>query len=156
MKPERNNIAFLCFSRKKGHGSGMLIAILQALLSIANSMDIFHSLRSLLTDSSQVGLGRSLPLFTLSTRFRTPLRTGASGGLRWTCPNHLNWWIFDNQFLNAIYNLNISTAWTLYLCCCLSHLNCLLLMMLTPFSKFMSAVSWSINFYMVTKPFLSW
>src|SRR6185312_3202765 len=31
-----------------------------------------------------------LPLFTLSTRSRTPLRTGASGGLRWTCPNHLS------------------------------------------------------------------
>jgi hypothetical protein len=39
---------------KRGHGSGTLIANLQALLSIAKSLGIFHSLRSLLTDSSQV------------------------------------------------------------------------------------------------------
>jgi hypothetical protein len=51
---------------------------------------MFHSLRSLLTDSSQVSLGRSLPHFTLSTRSRTPLHTGTSGGLLWTWPNHLN------------------------------------------------------------------
>ena len=44
MKPKRN----------KGHGSGTLIASLQALLSKATSLEIFHSLRSLLTDSSQV------------------------------------------------------------------------------------------------------
>ena len=53
-------------------------------------LEIFQSLRSLLTDSSQVGLGLPLPLFTLSTRFRTPLRSGASEGLRWTCLNNLN------------------------------------------------------------------
>ena len=53
--------------RHKGHGSGMLIASLQALLSKATSVDIFQSLRSLLTDSSQVSLGLLLPLFTLST-----------------------------------------------------------------------------------------
>ena len=76
--------------RHKGHGSVMLIANLQALLSKATSSEIFQSLRSLLTDSSQVGLGIPLPLFTLSTRLSTPLRTGSSGGLRWTCPNHLN------------------------------------------------------------------
>ena len=76
--------------RHKGHGSGTLIASLQALLSKAISSEIFQSLRSLLTDSSQVSLGLPLPLFTLSTRFTTPLRTGASGGLRWICPNHLN------------------------------------------------------------------
>ena len=40
--------------RHKGHGSGTLIASLQALLSKANSSEISQSLRSLLTDSSQV------------------------------------------------------------------------------------------------------
>jgi len=76
--------------RNKGHGSGTLIASLQALLSKATSLEIFHFLRSLLTDLSQVSLGLPLPLFTLSTRFRTPLHTGALGALRWTRPNHLN------------------------------------------------------------------
>ena len=76
----------------KDHGSGTLIASLQALLSKATSSEISQSLRYLLIDSSQVSLGLPLPLFTLSTHFSTPLRTGASasGGLRWTCPNHLN------------------------------------------------------------------
>jgi hypothetical protein len=37
---------------ERDHGSGTLIANLQALLSIAKSLEIFHSLRSLLTDSS--------------------------------------------------------------------------------------------------------
>ena len=76
--------------RPKNHGSSTLIASLQVLLSKATSLEIFQSLRSLLTDSSQVSLDLPLPLFTLSTHFRTPLRTGASGGLRWTCPNHLS------------------------------------------------------------------
>ena len=40
--------------------------------------EISQSLNSLLTDSSQVSLGLPLPLF-LSTHFRTPLCTGASG-----------------------------------------------------------------------------
>jgi len=38
--------------RHKGHGLGTLIASLQALLSKANSSEMFQSLRSLLTDSS--------------------------------------------------------------------------------------------------------
>ena len=46
--------------RHKGHGSGTLIASLQALISKAMSSEIFQFLRSLLTDSSQVSL--SLPL----------------------------------------------------------------------------------------------
>jgi len=71
-------------NEEKGHGSGTSIASLQALLSIVSSLEIFHSFKSLLTDSSQVKLGRPLPLFTLSSRFRTPLHTGTSGGLRWT------------------------------------------------------------------------
>ena len=61
MKPKKN----------KSHGSGTLIASLQALLSKAIFLEIFQSLRSLLTDSSQVSLGLPLPLFTLSTRSRT-------------------------------------------------------------------------------------
>ena len=76
--------------RHKAYGSDMLIVSLQALLPKAICSEIFQSLRSLLTDSSQVSLGLPLPIFTLSTRFRTPLRTDASGGLRWICPNHLN------------------------------------------------------------------
>ena len=76
--------------RPKDHGSSTLIASLQVLLSKATSLEIFQSLRSLLIDSSQVSLDLPLPLFTLSTHFRTPLRTGASGGLCWICPNHLN------------------------------------------------------------------
>ena len=50
--------------RHKGQGSDTLIASLQALLSKANSSEISQSLRSLLTDSSQVSLGLPLPLFT--------------------------------------------------------------------------------------------
>ena len=67
MKPQKN----------KGHDSVTLIVSLQALLSKT-------------IDSSQVSLGLPLLLFTLSTRSRTPLRTGVSGGLRWICPNHLS------------------------------------------------------------------
>ena len=65
-----------------------MIASLQTLISKAISLEIFQSLRSLLTDSSHVSLGLPLPLFTLSTRSKTPLH--ASGGLRWACPNHLS------------------------------------------------------------------
>ena len=53
MKPKRN----------KGHGSGTLIASLQALLSKAISLEMFQSLRSLLTDSTHVSLGLPLPLY---------------------------------------------------------------------------------------------
>jgi hypothetical protein len=41
-------------AQKKDHVWGTLIASLQALLSITNSLGMSHSLRSLLTDSSQV------------------------------------------------------------------------------------------------------
>ena len=47
--------------KHKGHGSGTLIASLQALLSKTSSVEIFQSLRSLLIDSSQVSLGLPLP-----------------------------------------------------------------------------------------------
>ena len=58
--------------RHKCHGSGTLTASLQVLLSKATSSEISQSLRSLLTDSSQVSLDLPLPLFTLSTSFITP------------------------------------------------------------------------------------
>ena len=61
MKPER----------KKVQGSVTLIASLQALLSKAISLEIFQSLRSLLTNSSHISLGLPLPLFTLSTSSRS-------------------------------------------------------------------------------------
>src|SRR6185369_1971175 len=113
MKPKRN----------KCHGSGTLIASLQALLSKAIFLEIFQSLRSLLTDSSQVSLGLPLPLFTLSTRSRTPLRTGASGGLRWTCPNHLSrcWVSFSSigatptlSRITSFRTLSLLVCWPVY------------------------------------------
>ena len=53
-------------NNNKGHGLGTLIASLQVLLSKAISLEILQSLRSLLTNSSQVSLCLPLPLFTLS------------------------------------------------------------------------------------------
>jgi hypothetical protein len=50
---------------------------------------IHQFFKSLFTDSSHVKFGRPLTLFLLSDCFITPLRTGASAGLRWICPNHL-------------------------------------------------------------------
>jgi len=96
--------------RPKSHSSGTLIASLQALLSKATSLEIFQSLRSLLIDSSEVSLDLPLPLFTLSTRFRTPLRTGASGGLRWSCPNHLNRYLVSFYSIGATPTLSRITS----------------------------------------------
>ena len=79
LKPSRSN-----------QGSGTWIAVFQTLLSKAKSLGIFHPFKSLFIASTQVNFGLSLPLFTLLSWLRIPLRTGASGGLRWTCPNHLN------------------------------------------------------------------
>ena len=108
--------------RHKGHSSGTLIASLQALLSKATSSEISQSLRSLLTDSSQVSLGLPLPLFTLSTRFRTPLRTGASGGLRWTCTNHLSRYWVSFSSIGATPTLSRITSFrTLSLLVCPQH-----------------------------------
>jgi hypothetical protein len=76
--------------KRSNHGSGTWIASFQALLSKHSSFGIFHSFKSLLIASSHVKFGRSLSLFTLLTRLMIPLCTGASGGLRWTCPNYLN------------------------------------------------------------------
>ncbi|XBI46280.1 hypothetical protein VPH35_110569 [Triticum aestivum] len=58
-------------------------------MSIASSSVILQSFRSLLTDSSHVKFGLPRPILTFSARFSHPLCTGASGGLRWICPNHL-------------------------------------------------------------------
>ena len=77
-------------TRSLSHGSGTWIVNLHAHLSKASSLRISQSFRSLFTDSSHVKLDQHLPLFTLSTRFSTPLYTGAFGGFRWICPNHLN------------------------------------------------------------------
>src|SRR6185369_2605212 len=112
MKPKRN----------KGHGSGTLIASLQGLLSKVISLEIFQSLRSLLTDSSHVSLGLPLPLFTLLTRSRTTLRTGASGGLRWTCLNHLSQCWVSFSSIGATPTLSRITSFrTLSLLVCLQN-----------------------------------
>jgi hypothetical protein len=54
MKPKRyeNRETHKWHKTDRGHGIGTLIVSLQALLSIAKSLEIFYSLRSLLTDSS--------------------------------------------------------------------------------------------------------
>ena len=84
-------------------GSGTWIAVFQALLSKAKSLGIFHPFKSPFIASTQVNFGLPLPLFTLLSWLRIPLRTGASEGLRCTCPNHLNrcWTSFSsiNHFL---------------------------------------------------------
>ncbi|RLM62187.1 hypothetical protein C2845_PM14G14660 [Panicum miliaceum] len=69
--------------------TGTWMTNLQTLLSKANFLEIFYSLRSLSTDSSQISLDLPLPLFIFSACFRTPL-TGVLGDLHWTYPNHLN------------------------------------------------------------------
>uniref|UniRef100_A0A0A9D953 Uncharacterized protein n=1 Tax=Arundo donax TaxID=35708 RepID=A0A0A9D953_ARUDO len=56
---------------------------------MASSLVIFQSFRSLFTVSSHVKFGLPRPLLILSARFILPLCTGASGGLRCMCPNHL-------------------------------------------------------------------
>ena len=105
--------------RHKGQGLGTLIASLQAFLSKTNSSEISQTLWSLLTDSSQVSLGLPLPLFTLSTRFSTPLRTGASGGLRWICSNHLNrWWVSFSSIGATLTLSRIASFRTLSLLVC--------------------------------------
>jgi hypothetical protein len=49
---------------------------------------IHQSFKSLFTNS-YVKFDRPLSLFSLPDRLISPLRTGASAGLRWICPNHL-------------------------------------------------------------------
>ena len=74
---------------KPSYDSGTWIANFHTLLSKANSLATFQSLKSLLTASSHVSLGRPLSLLTFSVRLKIPLRTGASEDLRWRSPNHL-------------------------------------------------------------------
>ena len=62
----------------------------RALLSKNKSLGILQFFKSLLIVSSHVNFGWPLPLLILPSCFRIPLYTGASGGLRWTCPNHLS------------------------------------------------------------------
>ena len=95
LKPSRSN-----------QGSGTWIAVFQALLSKAKSLGIFHHFKSPFIASTQVNFSLPLPLFTLLSWLRIPLRTGASGGLRWTCPNHLNrcWTSFSS--IGATPNLS--------------------------------------------------
>jgi hypothetical protein len=50
---------------------------------------IHQSFKSLFTYSSHVKFGRPLSLFLLPVHLITPLRIGASAGLRCICPNHL-------------------------------------------------------------------
>jgi hypothetical protein len=59
------------------------------LLSNASSLMIHQSFKSFFTDSSHVEFGHPLPLFLLPIHLITPLRIGASVGLRCICPNHL-------------------------------------------------------------------
>ena len=95
LKPSRSN-----------QGSGTWIAVFQALLSKANSLDIFHPFTSPFIASTQVNFGLPLPLFTLLSCLKISLRTGASWDLRWICPNHLNrcWTSFSS--IGAISNLS--------------------------------------------------
>ena len=74
----------------------------QALLSKAKSLGIFHPFKSPFIASTQVNFGLPLPLFTLLSW----LRTGASGGLRWTCPNHLNRCWTSFSLIGATPNLS--------------------------------------------------
>jgi hypothetical protein len=72
--------AFESTKRKRpSYGSGTWIASFQALLSKHNSIEIFHSFKSLLIVFSHVKFGRSLPLFTLLSRLMMHLCTGACG-----------------------------------------------------------------------------
>jgi hypothetical protein len=70
-------------------GCPLSLFSLPDLLSNANSLMIHQSFKSLFTDSSHVKFGCPLSLFSLPDRLITPLRTGASAGLRWICPNYL-------------------------------------------------------------------
>ena len=87
-------------------GSGTWIAIFQALLSKAKSLGILHHFKSSFIVSTQVNFGLPLPLFTLLSWLRIPLRTGASADLRWTCPNHLNRYWTSFSSIGATPNLS--------------------------------------------------
>ena len=93
-------------SSRSNQGSGTGIAVFQALISKAKSLGILYHFKSSFIASTQVNFGLLLPLFTLLSWLRIPLRTGAFGGLRWTCPSHLNqcWTSFSS--INSTPNLS--------------------------------------------------
>ena len=96
-------------TNRSNQGSGMWIAVFQALLSKAKSLGIFHPFKSPFIVSTQVNFGLPLPLFTLLSWLRIPLRTSDSGGLRWTCPNHLNrCWIRFSVLCKARNSKNLN------------------------------------------------
>jgi hypothetical protein len=72
------------------HGSGTSIAAFQALLSKQRSLGISQPFRSLFIASPHISFGLPLPLLTLVSWLRISQCTGASEGLLWTWPNHLN------------------------------------------------------------------
>uniref|UniRef100_A0A0A9CP84 Uncharacterized protein n=1 Tax=Arundo donax TaxID=35708 RepID=A0A0A9CP84_ARUDO len=57
--------------------------------SMASSLVIFQSFRSLFTDSFHVKFGLPRPFLSLSACFILPLCTGTSEGIRCMCSNHL-------------------------------------------------------------------
>jgi hypothetical protein len=86
-----------------------------AILFKAKSLSIFHSFKSPFTISFHVNFGLLLPLFPLLLRLKIPQRSVASGGLCWTCPNHLNWhwtrfsfnWsVVRKNWLGCLNNIN--------------------------------------------------
>ena len=84
--------------RYSNHGSGTLIASFQALLSKAISLEIFQSLRSLLTYSSQVSLGLPLPLpFEI-------IRQAISWSFIWVSfvEFHTEWIVVSRQLLQDV------------------------------------------------------
>ena len=66
-----------------------MIASLQALLSKAISLEIFQSLRSLLTDSSRQFRSTSTPLYIIDP-LKNPITHWRLRRPSWTCPNHLS------------------------------------------------------------------
>jgi hypothetical protein len=80
---------------------------------MASSLVILQSFRSLFTGSFHVKFVLPRPLLKLSTRFRRPLCTGASRGLRWVCSNHLKRCWISFSAIGAIRTLSqISLFWT--------------------------------------------
>jgi hypothetical protein len=61
----------------------------ELLLSNASSLVIHQSFKYLFTDFSYIKFDRPLPLFLLPVHLITPLRIGASAGLRCICLNYL-------------------------------------------------------------------
>jgi hypothetical protein len=93
--------------------SSTWISNFHSVLSNASFLVIHQSFKSLFTDSSHVMFGRLLPLFSLPDCLITPLRTDASAGLRWICPNHLKRCCTSFSSTGAIPSLSrMSSFWT--------------------------------------------